>query len=137
MATTDAATPTRGTSERRIGSIQPPGPGHSRAGPRWPGRRRPMSSTSLHRSTSMPPGPPPTTVVIVHDGVEVASWPLPDAQRHDLAIVDVLARVALAGRRLGFSVRLRDPSDGLLELLELAGLSSGAGCPLAVDVSLP
>ena len=83
----------------------------------------------------MPPGPPPTSVVIVHDGVEVASWPLPEPQRHDLAIVDVLARVALAGRRLGFSVRLRDPSDRLLELLELAGLASAAGCPLAVEGS--
>ena len=85
----------------------------------------------------MPPGQTHTTVVIVHDGVEVASWPLPEPRRDDLAIVDVLARVALAGRRLGFSVRLRDPSDQLLELLDLAGLSSGAGCPLAVDVSRP
>ena len=85
----------------------------------------------------MPPGQPPTTVVIVHDGVEVASWPLPEPGRHDLAVVDVLARVALAGRRLGFSVRLRDPSDGLLELLDLAGLASAPGCPFAVEVSTP
>jgi hypothetical protein len=39
----------------------------------------------------------------------------------DLETVDELARLALAGRRLGFRVRLV-PSDELLELLELAGL---------------
>ena len=39
----------------------------------------------------------------------------------DLATVDALARLRLAGRRLGFDVRLT-PTEVLLELLELCGL---------------
>jgi len=39
----------------------------------------------------------------------------------DLATVDALARLQLAGRRLGFDVRLT-PTEELLELLELCGL---------------
>jgi len=39
----------------------------------------------------------------------------------DLGIVDALARLRLAGKRLGFEVRLT-PTEELLELLELAGL---------------
>jgi len=38
-----------------------------------------------------------------------------------LATVDALARLQLAGRRLGFDVRLT-PTEELLELLELCGL---------------
>jgi len=40
----------------------------------------------------------------------------------DLGTVDALARLQLAGRRLGFEVRLVAPTEELLELLELAGL---------------
>jgi hypothetical protein len=40
----------------------------------------------------------------------------------DLGTVDALARLRLAGKRLGFEVRLASPSEELLELLELAGL---------------
>lgn len=39
----------------------------------------------------------------------------------DLRTVDALARVRLAGKRLGFEVRLT-PTEELLELLELCGL---------------
>ena len=39
----------------------------------------------------------------------------------DLGTVDALARLQLAGRRLGFDVRLT-PTEELLELLELCGL---------------
>ena len=39
----------------------------------------------------------------------------------DLATVDALARLRLAGRRLGFVVRLT-PTEELVELLELCGL---------------
>lgn len=39
----------------------------------------------------------------------------------DLGTVDALARIRLAGRRLGFEVRLT-PTEELLELLELCGL---------------
>jgi hypothetical protein len=38
-----------------------------------------------------------------------------------LETVDALARLRLAGKRLGFEVRLT-PTEELLELLELAGL---------------
>jgi hypothetical protein len=41
----------------------------------------------------------------------------------DLELVDLLARLQLAARRLGGSVVLRDPGDGLRELLVLAGLA--------------
>jgi hypothetical protein len=41
--------------------------------------------------------------------------------RMDLASVDTLARMQLAAKRLGFRVRL-DPSEEMLELLELCGL---------------
>jgi len=40
----------------------------------------------------------------------------------DLGTVDALARLRLAGGRLGFEVRLVAPTEELLELLELAGL---------------
>ena len=40
----------------------------------------------------------------------------------DLGTVDALARLRLAGKRLGFDVCLLSPAEELLELLELAGL---------------
>ena len=40
----------------------------------------------------------------------------------DLGTVDSLARLRLAGKRLGFEVRLVGPTEELLELLELVGL---------------
>jgi hypothetical protein len=39
-----------------------------------------------------------------------------------LQTIDVLARLRLAGKRLGFEVRVVDPTEELLELLELCGL---------------
>lgn len=44
------------------------------------------------------------------------------AMHPDLAVVDALARLKLAARRLGYSIRVRDPSVELAELLELVGL---------------
>jgi anti-anti-sigma regulatory factor len=40
----------------------------------------------------------------------------------DLAIVDALARLQLAARRAGFDIRIVDPPERLLELIDLAGL---------------
>jgi hypothetical protein len=57
------------------------------------------------------------------DGAEVASWPLDGTQRPDLAMVDALARMQLAARRLGCSIRVRDAATELLGLLELLGLA--------------
>ena len=62
-------------------------------------------------------------VVLARGDVEVASWPLAARGRPDLAVVDELARLQLAARRLGCSIRLRGTCAELTELLELAGLS--------------
>ena len=44
----------------------------------------------------------------------------------DLAIVDTLARLRLAGRRLGFDLRLY-PSPELSELIDFVGLADALG----------
>ena len=49
--------------------------------------------------------------------------------RPDLAVVDRLARVALAARRRGGSLRLSEVTPALADLLELAGLAGVAGLP--------
>ena len=61
------------------------------------------------------------TVVLVRGGDEVSCWPL--AGTADLVAVDVLARTALAARRLGCTIRLRDADPDLLCLLALVGLA--------------
>jgi hypothetical protein len=63
-------------------------------------------------------------IVLVVDGdVEVASWPLERPPRLDLSVVDSLARLQLAARRLGLSIRLRNPCAELCALIALAGLA--------------
>jgi len=47
----------------------------------------------------------------------------------DLGTVDALARLQLAGKRLGFEIRIVAPTKELLELLELAGLVEVLGQP--------
>ena len=62
-------------------------------------------------------------VVLLRDGVEVASWPLRGAQGGvDLGAVDALARLQLEARRQGCTVWLRHACPDLIELLELVGL---------------
>jgi hypothetical protein len=63
-----------------------------------------------------------TVVLVVHGDVEVIVGQVVGL-RPDLALVDALARLQLAARRLGCSVRLRDPCEQLRELLDLAGLA--------------
>jgi hypothetical protein len=60
------------------------------------------------------------TVVIVDGTTELASWPV---ERADLTVVEELAWLALAVRRAGCAVRLRDVDADLARLLGLAGLS--------------
>lgn len=62
------------------------------------------------------------TVVILHGTTEVASWPLAGADRPDLSLVDELAWLALAVRRAGYTVRVRDAGPELAGLLDLVGL---------------
>jgi hypothetical protein len=63
------------------------------------------------------------TVVIVCGELEMLSWPLAGAQRPDLAVVEDLARLALALRGSGCSFRLRGTGVALSELLDLVGLA--------------
>ena len=69
-------------------------------------------------------------VVLARGEAELASWPLARAGGADLGVVDDLARLALAARRVGCSVRLCHARGELLELLELVGLG---GLLLGVD----
>jgi hypothetical protein len=62
-------------------------------------------------------------VVLVRGDAEVASWPFPAGPSPDLSVVDRLARLQVAARRAGCSVRLRDAPSQLRELIDLAGLS--------------
>lgn len=61
-------------------------------------------------------------MVLVCGDVEVASWPLAGLDRPDLAVVNELARLQLAARRVGCSIRLRAACTELCELLDLVGL---------------
>lgn len=61
-------------------------------------------------------------VVLVAGDVELVVARLAGV-RPDLALVDALARLALAARRLGWSIRLWGPDERLCELLDLAGLA--------------
>jgi hypothetical protein len=62
-------------------------------------------------------------VLLVRGGAEVACLPLPAARHPDISVVEHLARLRLAARRMGYSIRLRDAPGELLELIDLAGLS--------------
>jgi hypothetical protein len=63
-------------------------------------------------------------VVLVLDGdVEVVLWRMDGMSDPDLRVVDALARLQLAARRVGGSIRLRNPCERLRALLEVAGLT--------------
>jgi hypothetical protein len=66
-------------------------------------------------------------VVLLRGGAEVARWPLPGSDRPDLALVDEFARLHLAARRAGYSIRLRDVPAALSGLLDLLGLADLLG----------
>lgn len=55
----------------------------------------------------------------------------------DLGTVDALGRIAVAARRLGTSVTLRDVSVELRELLDLVGLELSAGGRLQASTTRP
>jgi hypothetical protein len=60
-------------------------------------------------------------VEVVDGGVEVATVVISGAVP-DLFVVDVTARLQLAARQLGWTARLRAPSEDLRESCDLAGL---------------
>jgi hypothetical protein len=63
-------------------------------------------------------------LVLVRGDAEVASWPLAAWDRPDLSVVDALARLQLAARHLGCSIRLHGACVELSELLDLVGLGN-------------
>src|SRR5437660_8448432 len=86
-----------------------------------------MSPRLGRRPTRVPQHDTDVTVVIVCGELEMLSWPLAGAQRPDLAVVEDLARLALALRGSGCSFRLRGTGVALSELLDLVGLVGLAG----------
>lgn len=66
-------------------------------------------------------------MVLLRGDVELATWSLADDSGDDsgldLSLVDQLAGLQLAARRLGCSIRLRGPCRELCQLLYLAGLA--------------
>jgi hypothetical protein len=86
-----------------------------------------MSRGWGRRPTTVPAGQNHGLVVLVRDGRDVATWPLTLAGGLELGVVDQLARLQLAARRCGCSIRLQDASDELLGLLHLCGLAAILG----------
>ena len=70
---------------------------------------------------------PLATVVLVRGDAELSRWPLPCAGPPDLAVVDALARLALAAQRHGCAIRLDEADPELVGLLAFAGLAEVAG----------
>jgi hypothetical protein len=68
-------------------------------------------------------GSKPVTVVILDGDTEVSILRVAGPAPPDLSVVEALVRIQLAARRLGWSIRLRDPCPQLLGLLELVGLT--------------
>ena len=66
-------------------------------------------------------------VVLVRGDAELASWPLVRRGRPDLSMVDELARLQLAARRMGCSIRLHQACPSLADLLDLVGLGVEVG----------
>src|ERR1700759_4289146 len=73
------------------------------------------------RDAASPPGR--TVIVLVCGGVVVTSWPLSDAGRVDMGLVDGLARLQVTARRLGGRIQLQQVDPQLAGLLSLSGLA--------------
>jgi hypothetical protein len=73
---------------------------------------------------------PVAWVVVLAGDAEIATWPIL-VERCGLAVVDDLARLALAVQRAGASIELRGTNTELSELIELAGLIELLGLPPA------
>lgn len=69
---------------------------------------------------------PATVVVVVDDSTELVLGRL-DARRVDASALDVLARLQLAARRRGWSLRIDDAPPALAELAAFCGLGDVLG----------
>jgi len=67
-------------------------------------------------------------VVLLRGGEEVDVWPVEGMGPPDAAVVDEIARLQLRARRMGCSIRLRDVSQELFDLLDLLGLGDVVPC---------
>ena len=61
-------------------------------------------------------------VVLAVGGAELAAWRLAGSAQPDLAVIDTLARLALAARHVGGAIALRNAGPGLLALIDFVGL---------------
>ena len=86
-----------------------------------------MSPEAAGRPTWVERPDPVTEVVVRRGDVELARWTLNCDGHPDLGTVDDVARLQLAARRLGWSVRLGAAAAAMSELLELAGLTEVLG----------
>lgn len=74
------------------------------------------------------------TLVVLHGDTEVGRWPLEVPARPDLGAVDALARLQLAARRVGLTIRVDHPGADLRGLLDLVGMPGLAGpCDLPLE----
>ena len=81
-----------------------------------------MNSLGGRRRSSVRRPEGDAIVVLAVGGMEMASWPLAGSSRPDLAVIDALARLALAARRLGGAVTVRGAGPELVDLIEFVGL---------------
>jgi hypothetical protein len=80
-----------------------------------------MSPGFRCRRTGVSPERTVAMVVLECRGRELGRWAA-RAEGCDLAVVDRIARMALAARRMGCTLRLTAVDDDLRDLLEFAGL---------------
>jgi hypothetical protein len=81
-----------------------------------------MNSVGGRRRSSVRRPDGDAIVVLAVGGMELARWPLTGSTRPDLAVIDSLARLALAARRLGGAVTVRGAGPELLALIDFVGL---------------
>ena len=80
-----------------------------------------MNPGRLGRQSSVQ-DPAETMVVLLQGGVELARWPLGQLTSPELAVADGLARLQLAVRAFGWSIRLERAPVEMVDLLDLCGL---------------
>jgi hypothetical protein len=81
-----------------------------------------MNSAGTQRRSSVRRPEGDATVVLAVGGTEMASWPLANSSRPDLAVIDALARLALTARRMGGAITVRGAGPELLALIDFVGL---------------